>query len=145
MEWMLLPYKRYADFSGRSRRKEYWMFFLLVFIVYIIFAALMLGGMPFAAMEMAAETGVEPTPPGPLFWLGTIGLVIFALGTFIPALAVQVRRFHDQDKSGWFVLLNFIPYIGGIVVLVFMCIDGTRGANRFGPDPKDPASADVFA
>lgn len=64
---------------------------------------------------------------------------------FIPGLAVQVRRFHDQDKSGWFILLGFIPYIGGLILFVFMCLEGTRGPNRFGPDPKDPYSEDVFA
>jgi uncharacterized membrane protein YhaH (DUF805 family) len=63
--------------------------------------------------------------------------VLWALGTVIPGLAVQVRRFHDQDKSGWFVLLGFIPYLGGLIVLVFMLFEGTAGANRFGPDPKD--------
>ena len=82
---------------------------------------------------------------GPLATLGGALLGIFALGSFIPALAVQVRRFHDQDKSGWMVLLAFIPFIGGLIVLVFMCLEGTRGGNRFGPDPKDPASAATFA
>jgi uncharacterized membrane protein YhaH (DUF805 family) len=66
-----------------------------------------------------------------------IGLfLIYAVGVIVPSLAVQVRRFHDQDKSGWFLLLNFIPYVGGLIVLVFMCIEGTKGENRFGPDPK---------
>jgi uncharacterized membrane protein YhaH (DUF805 family) len=51
---------------------------------------------------------------------------------------VQVRRFHDQDKSGWFVLLSLIPFLGAIIVLVFMFLEGTKGPNRFGPDPKDP-------
>jgi len=58
------------------------------------------------------------------------------LGVLIPNLAVQVRRFHDQDKSGWFVLLGLIPYIGGLILLVFMLFEGTRGSNRFGEDPK---------
>ncbi len=61
---------------------------------------------------------------------------IIALAFVVPLVAVQVRRFHDQDKSGWFVLLNLIPYIGVLVVLVFMLLDGTAGDNRFGPDPK---------
>ena len=72
-------------------------------------------------------------------------LAIFVLASIIPAIAVQVRRFHDQDRSGWFVLLNFIPYLGSLIVLVFMCLEGTKGPNRFGPDPKDPTSAQVFA
>jgi uncharacterized membrane protein YhaH (DUF805 family) len=62
----------------------------------------------------------------------------------IPSIAVQVRRFHDQDKSGWFVLLSLIPFLGAIIVLVFMFIEGTKGPNRFGADPKDPARVEAF-
>ena len=133
LDWALLPLKRYADFSGRSRRKEYWFFALLVFVVAIVlgffsgFGAILLD--PTSAMASGA------------FGLGTILLLLFCLAIFIPSLAVQVRRFHDQDKSGWFVLLNFIPYVGGLIVLVFMCLDGTRGPNRFGPDPKEGETA----
>ena len=140
MEWMLMPYRRYADFSGRSRRKEYWMFALLFVIVYAVGFALMFSQM--AIMDAAAA---NPTPPGAAFFVGAGLLGIFVLGSFVPALAVQVRRFHDQDKSGWFVLLNLIPYIGGLIVLVMMCLEGTKGPNRFGDDPKDPTNAGVFA
>ena len=138
MEWMLMPYRRYADFSGRSRRKEYWMFILFTAIVYaVVFSLMMAGGFSFSP---------DGTPSrGPLFWLGALLLGVFVLGSFIPSIAVQVRRFHDQDKSGWFVLLAFVPYVGGLIVLIFMCIEGTRGPNRFGPDPKNPNQADVFA
>ena len=142
MEWMLMPYKRYADFSGRSRRKEYWMFMVFFLIVYAICFALIAAGGGFGTYDPA--TGTAGGPGG----LGMVGiglLLIFVLGSFIPALAVQVRRFHDQDKSGWFVLLSLIPYVGGLVVLVFMCLEGTRGPNRFGADPKDPAGAQVFS
>jgi uncharacterized membrane protein YhaH (DUF805 family) len=83
--------------------------------------------------------------PSALFFWGFALLGIFGLATIIPSIAVQVRRFHDQDKSGWFVLLNLVPYIGALIVLVFMFIEGTKGPNRFGPDPKDPANAEVFA
>ncbi|NNM75382.1 DUF805 domain-containing protein [Sphingomonas sp. ID1715] len=129
MEWALLPLKRYADFSGRSRRKEFWFFTLLVWLVAMVL--LFVSGLGAAITDptsFAAQGG---------FGLGLILLILFSLALFIPGLAVQVRRFHDQDKSGWFVLLNFIPYIGGIVVLVFMCLEGTRGPNRYGPDPKE--------
>ena len=72
--------------------------------------------------------------------------VIFLLAIIIPSIAVQVRRFHDQDKSGWFVLLGLIPFVGGLIVLVFMCLEGTKGPNRFGPDPKGgEAGAEVFS
>lgn len=133
MEWMFLPYKRYADFSGRSRRKEYWMFILFTVIVYA--ALVLLGG--------GLDTMDDPTAEAE-FGIWQILLLIFAVGTFIPALAVQVRRFHDQDKSGWFVLLGFIPLIGGLIVLVFMCLEGTPGPNRFGADPKGRADPSVF-
>ncbi|ODU67818.1 MAG: hypothetical protein ABT11_18865 [Novosphingobium sp. SCN 66-18] len=138
MNWYLAVLKKYAVFNGRARRKEYWMFALLFLIVYAVIFSLMLGG-------GLSFTPGEASTPGPLLWLGGALLGLFVLGSFIPALAVQVRRFHDQDKSGWFVLLNFVPYVGGIIVLVFMCIEGTRGPNRFGPDPKNPNQADVFA
>ena len=140
MEWMLMPYRRYADFSGRSQRKEYWMFALFQFIVAMVLLAIMFVGGMGSVNEMTGQA-----EPGTLFYIGIGLLVIFGLGTFIPSLAVSVRRFHDQDKSGWFLLLQLIPYIGGIIVLVFMCLDGTRGPNRFGPDPKDPTQADVFS
>jgi uncharacterized membrane protein YhaH (DUF805 family) len=136
MEWMILPYRRYFDFSGRSRRKEYWMFTLLYVLVAVFFAAFMIAGV----------IGLENNEtPGPLFWAGFGALMLFLLASLIPSIAVAVRRFHDQDQSGWMYLLSFIPYIGSIVLIVFMCLDGTRGENRFGPDPKDPSSADVFA
>jgi uncharacterized membrane protein YhaH (DUF805 family) len=128
MDWMLMPLRRYADFAGRSRRKEYWMFALGVMgVVFLILALalLMSGGLS----GMAQNGGFLAGPFMIIF-------VVFWLGLIVPSIAVQVRRFHDQDKSGWFVLLNFIPYIGGLIVLVFMFLEGTRGPNRFGPDPK---------
>lgn len=129
MEWMLLPLKRYADFSGRSRRKEYWMFVLGIFIAAILLSIIE------SAMGMAGMIGGAY---GPL-------TAIFFLAILVPSIVVQVRRFHDQDKSGWFVLLALIPLLGSIAVFIFMCLSGTRGPNRFGPDPKDPTSAEVFA
>jgi uncharacterized membrane protein YhaH (DUF805 family) len=141
MEWMLMPLRRYADFSGRSRRKEYWMFILGVLIVYAICGGLIAMGGFFSTIGDPTATP-EISAIG---WLGFGLLGIFALGIFIPSLAVIVRRLHDQDKSGWFILLQFIPYIGGIIMLIFMCIDGTRGENRYGPDPKGENIADVFA
>lgn len=135
MEYMLMPLRRYADFSGRSRRKEYWMFALGLVILYAIMAFIlgagMLGGSDPAAGLFGGVAGI-------LF-------LLILLAIIIPSIAVQVRRFHDQDKSGWFVLLNFLPYLGSIVVLVFMCLEGTRGPNRFGPDPKGPDHTEVFS
>jgi len=129
MDWMLMPLRRYADFSGRSRRKEYWMFILGYVIALVV------------AMAVEGVLGLSGMVGG---IYGPITLLLI-LALLVPAIAVQVRRFHDQDKSGWFVLLAFIPIIGSIAVLVFMCLSGTDGPNRFGNDPKNPTNADVFA
>jgi uncharacterized membrane protein YhaH (DUF805 family) len=141
MEWMLMPYRRYADFSGRSRRKEYWMFVLFTTLV------MLAGG---ALIAMGGVFDLDPATGAPQFnalaWIGFAIIGIFGLASFIPTLAVVVRRLHDQDKSGWFILLQFIPYVGGIIIFVLMCLDGTRGENRFGPDPKGVQNlGDVFA
>jgi uncharacterized membrane protein YhaH (DUF805 family) len=136
MEWMFMPYRRYADFSGRSCRREYWMFTLLSIIIAFGAVTLMLAGG--AAVEGTGERA------GSLFWIGGIAIIVWGLASFIPSIAVQVRRFHDQDRSGWMVLLGLIPYVGGLIVLVFMCLEGTRGPNRFGPDPLDPSNVDIF-
>jgi uncharacterized membrane protein YhaH (DUF805 family) len=139
MEWMLLPYRRYADFSGRSRRKEYWLFALFQFIVSIAIFGIMVAG------RLPVDQATGQTDFGPTFSAGIVLFAIFSLGSFMPALAVAVRRFHDQDKSGWMLLLYLIPYVGPVIVLVLLCIDGTSGPNRFGPDPKDLLGANVFA
>ena len=139
MGWMILPYKRYADFTGRSRRLEYWMFTLFYWLVLIVLAfAFVAASGPFA--DAAGEAG-----SGTASVVFVIVLMVFVLGSFIPGLAVQVRRFHDQDLSGWLVLLNLIPYLGAFIVLIMMCLDGTKGENSYGPDPKGWAPADVFA
>ncbi|MBW8783554.1 MAG: DUF805 domain-containing protein [Novosphingobium sp.] len=157
MEWMFLPYKRYVDFSGRSRRLEFWMFILLFAIVYLVLFSIILSQVPWAAFRQTGfgrytYTGGAAAPPGPLLWLTLLAFGLFVIGSFIPLVAVYVRRFHDRNMSGWFFLLFFvlglIPYINfvsGIVLIVLMCLEGTRGPNRYGPDPLDPTSAQVFA
>jgi uncharacterized membrane protein YhaH (DUF805 family) len=129
MDWMLMPLRRYADFSGRSCRKEYWMFVLFQLMLY-------LGLFLFAAL-LGAMTS-SPGEKDPFFAIFMAVFVIVLLALFIPGLAVQVRRFHDQNLSGWMVLLGFIPYIGGIITIVFMCLPGTSGPNKYGADPLDP-------
>jgi uncharacterized membrane protein YhaH (DUF805 family) len=151
MDWMLMPLRRYADFAGRSRRKEYWMFILFCIIVAI----------PIFMIESALDL--------PKFVAGVYGplLLAFGLALAIPSLAVAVRRFHDQDKSGWFVLIGYIwtplswiamafgsvallgivttlGAIGGLIMIVFMLLEGTRGPNRFGPDPKGGDAAPMM-
>ena len=140
MEWMIMPLKRYADFQGRSRRMEYWMFQLLIILVML--AAVI------AFVAIAAMTGDVESEAASTVGVSFIGLFVVAyLAIIVPAIAVQVRRFHDQDKSGWLVLLNFVPYVGGLIVLVFMFLEGTRGPNQYGPDPKNPEQSlgDVFS
>jgi len=140
MEWMLMPLRRYADFSGRSRRKEYWMFALGIFLIAVIPVTLLYIVALAAAFGSAGGAG-----GGILVTLLSLVILLLSLALIVPAIAVQVRRFHDQDKSGWFVLINFVPYVGGLVVLVFMCLEGTRGPNRFGPDPKAGEVSDVIS
>ena len=150
MEWMLMPFRRYAEFSGRSRRMEFWMFTLLTFIVELVCFALMFAG-GFNLMAMTDPTAV-PEAPGALFWLGAGLLLIYVLAALIPSIAVTVRRLHDRDMSGWWYLglivaslIPIINIIAAIGFLVLMLLPGTPGPNRFGPDPKDPTSAEVFA
>jgi uncharacterized membrane protein YhaH (DUF805 family) len=140
MEWMIVPFRRYFDFSGRSRRKEYWMFTLFNLVVYVVLVVIGLLGVPWKGMS----EGAANPQPGIALWLA-LGLAgVYFLASVIPSIAVTVRRFHDQDMSGWFYFLRFIPYVGGIVLIVFMCIQGTKGENRFGFDPLGGGAADVF-
>ena len=133
MEWMLKPYRRYAEFSGRSRRKEYWMFFLLIVIVYAVLLVIMSMGAP----TVDPLTG-QVSGGGMMTTVGGGLLLLFWVGTIIPSLAVSIRRMHDQDRSGWWILCP-------IVNIVFLFIEGTRGPNRFGPDPKGEADPATFA
>jgi len=102
----------YANFSGRARRSEYWWFVLASLVVFTVLAGLGRASSIFLVLY------------------GLVGLALI-----VPALAVVVRRLHDTDKPGWLAVLAFIP-IADIVLLVFLVIDGTPGANRFGPSPK---------
>lgn len=143
---MVLPLKRYADFSGRSTRMEYWMFTLLWWVV--IIAAFILFGV---GSEQAQAAGHRDDPfANSLAVTGFAIMTLWWLGTIIPCIAVIVRRLHDQDKSGALViliiLLNlFLSFIGWIVQTIFMCIDGTPGTNQYGPDPKGADVSQTFS
>ena len=113
VNWYLEVLKKYAVFSGRARRKEYWMFLLFNIII-----GLVLGGIAWLA-------------GGPDVLGSIYGLVVL-----IPGIAVSVRRLHDTDRSGWWLLIGLIPLIGTIVLLVFMAQDSQPGANQYGPNPK---------
>ena len=151
MEWMLMPLKRYADFSGRSRRKEFWMFFLLNFLVYAVVFGLAFGTGSMGEAISAANPANGLEVYSAMF--SGVGLIaaLWALATFIPNIAVGVRRLHDRDMSGWwylgFIVLSMIPLVGllaSIAFLVVMALEGTRGPNRFGADPKGGADIDTF-
>lgn len=133
MRWLIMPFTRYVDFAGRSCRKEFWLFFLLQIFAVIALALWIYRALVVIGNEGSTGHSVDTIADtiGPA--LALFGLFVFA--TFIPSLAVQVRRFHDQDLPGLLVLLNLIPGIGYPIVLVFMCVAGTKGSNRFGPDP----------
>ena len=175
MEWMLMPLKRYADFSGRSRRMEFWMWQLFQIIVYVGITILMMlfgGGMMLTSSDPTAMAAVG----GGVLIIGALYL-IYILAVFIPSLAVAVRRLHDTNRSGWWILAPVAPYVlvivaGGmaisspdsigaasglilicmaavlilsLVLIVFYLLDGTRGPNRYGADPKGGTNEEVFA
>ncbi|HEQ1857258.1 TPA: DUF805 domain-containing protein [Providencia alcalifaciens] len=125
MNWYLEVIKNnYANFEGRARRKEYWMFTLVNMIIIMVLYALIIASVDYTTGEM-----------GGLGMIAGILLGIYALATIVPSIAVTVRRLHDTEKSGWWYLVSFIPF-GAFVLLVFMCLEGTKGENRFGTDPK---------
>ena len=114
MNWYLKVLKQYADFSGRARRKEYWMFVL--FNVIFTFVAMLLDF---------------------LFGLPFIFTIIYTLALLIPSLAVLVRRLHDIGKSGWWYFISLIPLIGSIWLIVLLATDSQPGENEYGPNPKE--------
>ena len=113
VEWYLKPFKKYADFTGRARRKEYWTFVLVNFLISIILSG---GG----------QAGTGPQ----------ILSSLFSLFVLIPSLAVAVRRLHDIGRSGFWLFILFIPIIGFFVILFFLLQDSEPGSNEYGPNPK---------
>lgn len=177
MDWMLMPLRRYADFSGRSRRMEYWMWIVLQVIIYVAVMVLTMifGG---GAMMMMGDPTSAMAAGGIIMVI--LGLYfIWELAVLIPSIAVGVRRLHDTNRSGWWILAPIAPYLvaivsmmgaatsgsqggmaaGGIItlvcmlaalvlgltVLVFMFLEGTKGPNKYGPDPKGADTGQVFA
>jgi uncharacterized membrane protein YhaH (DUF805 family) len=112
MQWYLAVLKKYALFEGRARRKEYWMFTVLHGGIYITLATL-----------------------GWFIHFPALAL-IYVLATFVPAIAVAIRRLHDTGRSGWFFLLALLPFVGGLILLYFFVQDGTQGDNAYGANPK---------
>lgn len=111
MKWFFRAIQKYAVFSGRARRKEYWYFILFSII--------------FAIPVVTIDFMLMPQP---------ILSILYLLFLILPNIAVSVRRLHDNSMSGWWILLNWVP-LGGLIILIFMLIPGTIGDNEYGPDP----------
>lgn len=107
MEWYLEVLKKYAVFTGRSRRKEFWMFALIHLIIMVV-----------------------------LGWVSEVLSSIYSLAVLLPAIGVSIRRLHDTGKRGWWLLLHFIPVIGTIILIIFFVQDSEEDANEYGPNPK---------
>ena len=105
--------KNYAGFEGRARRAEFWQYGLMNLIVVV------------ALVILSAIIK-------PLIFL----VIIYYLAILVPTLAVTVRRLHDTDRSGFWFFISFVPFVGGIILLVFECLDSTPGDNKYGPNPK---------
>ena len=120
MNWYLKCWKQYADFSGRARRKEYWIFslinYIIIFFLYILQIVM-----------------IEST----LWLIFPIIFFLYAVAGFLPGLAVNIRRLHDIGKSGWWYLIYLIPIIGAIWLTVLMCLDSEPGENQWGENPKE--------
>ncbi|SQI44327.1 Inner membrane protein yhaI [Leminorella richardii] len=121
MEWFKKCLTQYADFSGRARRKEYWMFQL--FACLIVIALAIVGGI---LDSLFGSNGV----------VSILLIGVFYLAILVPALSVTVRRLHDTDKTGWWILVALIPF-GSLVLFVFTVLDSTSGTNAYGPSPKE--------
>ena len=119
MQWYAKVLRQYADFNGRARRTEYWMFTLVSVIV----------GLVLGLVDEVVFVGPGLSTTG---WLGTV----YSVALIVPTLAVGARRLHDTGRSGWWLLIGVIPLIGAIVLIVFFALEGQRSSNAYGPDPK---------
>ncbi len=123
-------FENYTNFSGRARRSEYWYFilcnYLIVLALYLLlfFSILLTGN---------SEEGSIGTLGGLIYGI----ITLYSLATAIPSLAVLVRRIHDIGKSGWSLLIGFIPIVGTLIVLVWLFTDSQQGNNKWGANPKE--------
>ena len=124
MSWYIAVLKKYAVFSGRARRKEFWMFVL--FNMIFAFVAGLIDGIFLPNLGIDAGGGAK---------IGLLG-AIYSLAVLIPGLAVAVRRLHDTNRTGWWYLIVLIPFIGAIILLIFFVQDSQPGDNKYGPNPK---------
>lgn len=119
MNWYFAVLRNYAGFSGRARRKEYWMF-LLFHIIFLVIAIILDNMLGLAFKDLGY---------GPIY-------LIYTVAVLIPALAVAIRRLHDTGRSGWYILISLIPFIGSLILLVFFASAGDVDDNEYGSDPK---------
>jgi uncharacterized membrane protein YhaH (DUF805 family) len=141
MSLMFEPLRKYASFSGRARRKEYWLWQLFMILLFgTLTAWLIASSGPISPRatpdEIAIATQGVPAAAWPI-----AAIAIALLGLFLPSLAVTVRRIHDSGNSGWWILLG-LTAVGSLVILIFALIDGTPGPNRYGPDPRGRPAPD---
>jgi uncharacterized membrane protein YhaH (DUF805 family) len=183
--WALRPLKRYAEFSGRSSRAEFWWFFLFLMVLYTVVWIVLFSFIGITAASVNAQSSATPA----LAMFGAFGvlgivMILFWLALLIPSIAVQVRRLHDTNRSGWWLggfyllylayivvafgsmfamrvpsdgsppnmagfaavgIIAMLFFVYSIVLLVFFCLPGTKGPNRFGDDPYGANVEEVFA
>jgi len=120
MNWYIGALKKYADFGGRARRQEFWMFYLINCAIALVLE------LPMLASAFGRNGSGALSAP----------YYIYMLAVFIPMIAVTVRRLHDTNRSGGWYFIAFVPLVGFIVLIVFLATDGQHGENRYGPDPK---------
>jgi uncharacterized membrane protein YhaH (DUF805 family) len=121
--WYFAVLKKYAVFKGRARRKEYWLFYLFTVIIGFIFVI---------AGVLLLPEAIKP-----------FSIDCYTLAVMLPSIAVTVRRLHDTNRSGLWMLISFIPLLGSIVLLIFLVQDSQPGANRFGPNPKEDQKSEI--
>ena len=131
-EAVRLFFKNYTNFQGRSRRAEYWWPMLMYVIVYVAF--LIISGIGSAMGDLGVI----------LIAIAGLAYVVFGIAIIVPMFAVTFRRLHDTDKIAWWMLISFIPLVGGIVLLIFTVMEGTKGTNKYGPDPKGGSAVEAF-
>jgi uncharacterized membrane protein YhaH (DUF805 family) len=130
VEWYRMVWQKYAQFDGRSRRTEYWMFALINLLI----------SMALGACILVSFLSTRAFAVGIAF---AVIAGLYSLASIVPGLAVSVRRLHDIGRSGWWLLIDLVPF-GCIVLLVFFCLEGTPGPNQYGPDPKGRAYGAQF-
>ncbi len=127
LHYYLNAFKQYAVFTGRARRQEYWMFALFHFIAFLVLYGLGL----FSGFVLDGRV------PDPVAVALIIPFFLYVLASFVPALALTIRRLHDTGREGAWFFMAFIPFgVGAVFMMIYMCSDGNPFQNRFGPDPK---------